>query len=184
MDDRISPWVPSPEETERIFLWCLNEAAGAFGPLEPGKRYTLRLRAENVGGPETICLGDQVIICLTEGRNALGFHFEAGHEAVHCLNPRPGRTATYLEEAVATAFSLDVVDRTFGAEGVVQCRVPRNYRVARDLAATVDQDIIRLGKRLRERCGSLGNVTHEAFAELYPGSADSTVDFLLTRFPG
>lgn len=125
-----------------------------------------------------------VTVWLTGDRSWVGYYYEAAHEAVHCLNPIPPIAgATYLEEAVASEFSLDIVRRNFGSYGLDKCVSSPDYIQARDLASEIDGSIIGLGKRLRERAGSLECVTPETIKELYPQVHDSVVASVLNPNP-
>ena len=106
-----------PTETDReiTFQSCLNMAECTFGPRDTQWDITLRLvqRRSPRRAPETLPYGQGLVkVRLYVDTVWEGFLLEAAHEAVHCLNP--GNGATYLEEGIATAFSLAVVDGSFG----------------------------------------------------------------------
>ena len=106
------------------------------------------------------------------------------HEAVHCLNPIiPSGSATYIEEAIASEFGLEVVRRLFDQHGVDKCTIPPDYLRARELASEIDKDIIKLGQRLREHAGALGRVTVEAIEEIYPDAPRWALLGSLEKFP-
>ena len=176
--------IPCWSAIQSIFWHCLTEAERIFGPRAVGWEYTVRLRKSPLY-PETINDGQsQVTVWLTEGRSWVGYYFEAAHEAVHCLNPAiPSGSAMFIEEAVGTEFSLEVVRRIFGQRGVDNCTIPLKYRNARELASVIDEDMIRLGRRLRKHAGALGRVTAEAIEELYPEAPQRSILGSLKRLP-
>ncbi len=175
--------VPPDDEIQSIFWDCLSEAEDTFGPKQPALTYEIRIASERKY-PETINYGTIVLAFLTEGRSRVGYYFEAGHEAVHCLHA--SNRSTYLEEAVATAFALHVVQQTCGQVEVDKCKASSEYQQAMALAQQVDSDVIRLGQRLRERIGygSLSkDVTPNLISELYPDAPQPAIDTLTRAFP-
>ena len=176
--------IPSESEIQLIFWHCLSEAEHTFGPRAAGWDYTVRLRQSPLH-PETINDGqNQVTVWLTTERSWVGYCFEAAHEAVHCLNPIiPSGSATYIEEAIASEFGLEVVRRLFDQHGVDKCTIPPDYLRARELASEIDKDIIKLGQRLREHAGALGRVTVEAIEEIYPDAPRWALRGSLEKFP-
>ena len=175
--------VPPYDEIQSIFWNCLSEAENTFGPRQPVLRYGMRVAHEKKY-PETINYGTIVLALFTEGRSRIGYYYEAGHEAVHCLHA--GNYSTYLEEAVATAFALHMVRLTFEQYGIDRCKVSSSYQQAMALAHQVDTDIIRLGRQLRERIGydSLSkDVTPNVILELYPDAPHHAIDTLTSDFP-
>ena len=88
----------------------------------------------------------------------------------------------YVEEAIATQFSLELIGRIFGQSGVEKCEVSPDYRYSKQLAYEIDEDIIRLGKRLREHAGALENVTVGTIAEIYPDASRKAILDSVTRF--
>ena len=175
---------PSWPTIQLIFWHCLCEAEHTFGPCAAGWEYTVLLR-QSPPYPETINDGQcRVTVWLTRGKSSIGYCFEAAHEAIHCLDPTvPSGSAMYIEEAIASDFSLEVVRRIFGQRGVDACTIPPAYRYARELASEIDNDIIRLGQRLRKHTGALGRVTAEAIEELYPDAPRWALLGSLGRFP-
>jgi len=91
--------------------------------------------------------------------------------------------AKYLEEAVAVAHSLHIVQRNFGSQLLEKCTLSSNYIRARDLAIGIDENIIRLGQRLRKRAVALEYVTAGIIEELYPNVDGTVVEAILDRFP-
>ena len=157
--------MPSSLEILDTFRECLSEAEAAFGPRSPGWKYSIRLRPS--GGPETVVTSKgMVTVWLTANLTRVGLLFEAGHEAVHCLNP--GRDSTYLEEAVATAFSRSLVHNRFGQPRLASTKLTSEYSLALSMAASVDWDVVRLGKRLRYQVGTLRKTRPETVLGLYP----------------
>ena len=175
--------IPSQSQIERIFWDCLSEAERTFGPRAAAWNYHIVIG--QLPYPMTSNDGQaHVTVWLTGDRSWVGYYYEAAHEAVHCLNPIPPIAgATYLEEAVASEFSLDIVRRNFGSYGLDKCVSSPDYIQARDLASEIDGSIIGLGKRLRERAGSLECVTPETIKELYPQVHDSVVASVLNPNP-
>ena len=177
--------IPSDAYIQRIFWDCLSEAEHTFGgPREAHWTYAIQLRPPPLG-PETINDGQsQVTVWLTTDRSWVGNYFEAAHESVHCLNPNiPSGSGKYIEEAVASAFSLEVVRRIFGQWAVERCTVSPDYQRARELAYEIDHDVIRLGLRLRGYAGALGRATVKAFEDLYPDAPPSAALDSLRQFP-
>ena len=176
--------IPCLANIQCIFSHCLLEAERTFGPRAPGWEYTVQLRQHPLN-PETINDGqNQVTVWLSHGRSWVGYFFEAAHEAVHCLNPIvPSGSATYIEEAVATEFSLGVVHQVFGSEGVEKCVITPHYKRARNLASEIDSDLIRLGQILRDCTDSLESVTAKVIEDLYPHAPQQAVRASLGRFP-
>ncbi len=174
--------VPPEDETRATVDYCLAAAGEAFGGLEAGWDYEVELRAKP-DNPETVVVGPgKVRIYLNVGRSRVGYVFEAGHEAVHCLNPC-NYGETFLEEAVAVAFSLRVTENRFGRTGLDRCNLTENYERAVRLAAAIDDDIVRLGRRLRGHVGNLRKVGPAVVKELYPHAPESIVRQILEAFP-
>lgn len=174
--------IPPEREINDTFRGCLSKVESAFGALSPGWQHTLRLR-DSPPYPETVITGPNTVsVWVTKGRSRVGYLFEAGHEAVHCLNPSLIR-ATYLEEAVAGAFSQSLVFGRFGQLGLERTLLTRDYNLALEMAVAIDRDVVRLGRRLRGHVGSLRKVPPEAVRELYPQAPDSTVQHILKMFP-
>ena len=176
--------IPGWPTIQLIFWRSLAEAEHTFGPRAAGWAFTVRLR-QSPPYPETINDGqNQVVVWLTSGRSWVGYYFEAAHEVIHCLNPTvPSGSAIYIEEAIASEFSLEVVLRIFGQRGVDACTISPDYRHARELASKIDNDIIRLGQRLRKHTGALGRVTVEAIEDIYPDAPRWALLGSLGRFP-
>ncbi len=173
---------PSEDEIREMVAYCLTEAGEAFGALEAGWDYKVKLR-KNPPYPETVVVGPgKVCINLTTCRSRVGYVFEAGHEAVHCLNPC-NNGENLLEEAVAVAFSLKVTEEQFGRTGLDCCELSENYKQAVRLAAAIDDDIMRLGQRLRGQVGNLRKVEPATIKELYPDAPELIVRQILETFP-
>ena len=157
-------------------------AEATFGTRSPGWQYIVRLR-DTPPYPETVIIGSELVcVWLTKERSRVGYLYEAGHEAVHCLNPG-SPDATYLEEAVAAAFSRWLVSSRFGQLGLEQTMLTKDYSSALQMASAIDRDVVRLGRRLRGHIGSLREVSFAAIRELYPRPPDSTVQQILKAFP-
>ena len=133
--------IPPERDIHDTFRECLSQAEAAFGARCPGWQYAVRLR-DSPSLPETVVTSiDMVTVWLTKERSRVGYLFEAGHEVVHCLNPGPP-DSTYLEEAVATAFSRRLVFSRFGQPGL-----------DRDYAHQGLQPCLRDGSHHRQGCG-------------------------------
>ena len=176
--------IPGFSSIERIFWDCLAKAENIFGPRAVGYEYTVKLR-QSEGPPETINHGQgQVSVWLNPERSWVGYYYEAAHEAVHCLNPSvPRASAMYIEEAIACGFSLNIVLSIFGQSGVDKCAESQDYLRARALASEIDEDMLRLGRRLRESAGALRSVTVEVVEKLYPDAPHRAVVCSLAKFP-
>ena len=149
--------VPDEREVHHIFLECLSMAEATFGTRSPGWQYNVQLR-DTPPYPETVIVGTELVcVWLTKERSRVGFVYEAGHEAVHCLNPG-SPDATHLEEAVAAAFSRWLVSSRFGQLGLEQTMLTKDYSNALQMASAIDTDVVRLGRRLRGHIGSLREV--------------------------
>ena len=174
--------VPLEGEIRVTVDCCLAAVGEAFGALETGWDYQVELR-ESPAHPETVVVGPgKVRIYLTADRSRVGYVFEASHEAVHCLNPS-NHGETFLEEAVAVAFSLRMTEKWFGRPGLDRCKLTDKYERAVQLAATIDDDVVRLGRRLRGHVGNLREVEQAAVQELYPHVPDTIVRQVLEEFP-
>ncbi len=161
---------------------CLTAARETFGALEAGWEYHVVLR-EAPTYPETVVVGPgRVRIYLTADRSRVGYVFEAGHEAVHCLNPY-NYGETFLEEAIASEFSLRVTEKRFGRAGLDRCKLTGARERAVLLAATIDDDIVRLGQRPRGHVGNLRKVELATLRELYPHAPESILRQILEVFP-
>ena len=174
--------VPDEREVHRTFWTCLSLAESTLGPRSPGWQYRVQLR-DTPAYPETVIVGPELVcVWLTKERSRVGYFYEAGHEAVHCLNPGPPN-ATYLEEAVAVAFSRWLVSCRFGQLGLERTTLTEDYSSALQMVSAIDTDVVRLGSRLRGHVGSLREVSFAAIRELYPKSSDSTIQQILEAFP-
>ena len=175
-----------PTETERkiAFQSCLNMAECTFGPRDTQWDITLRLvqRSSPRRAPETLPdRQGQVKVRLYVDTVWKGFILEAAHEAVHCLNP--GNGATYLEEGVATAFSLAVVDGSLGRPEPDIPRVNKAYQDALNRVSAINPDIIAFGRQLREQVGSLRAVTPAVILERSPSTSFEVALATLQPFP-
>ena len=176
--------VPTETDREVTFQSCLNMAECTFGPRDTRWDITLRLvqRRSPRRAPETLPYGQGLAkVRLYIDTNWGGFILEAAHEAVHCLNP--GNGAGYLEEGVATAFSLAVVNGSLGRPEPDSSRVSKDYQVALNRASAIDSNIIALGRQLRERVGSLRAVTPAVILERGPGTPFDVAQAALQAFP-
>ena len=177
--------VPTETEREITFQSCLNMAERTFGPRDTRWDITLRLvqRRSPRRAPETFPYGQgRVKVRLYTDTVWEGFILEAAHEAVHCLNPGNGATS-YLEEGVATTFSLAVVDGSLGRPEPDSSRVSKDYQDALNRASAINPNIIALGRQLRERVGSLRAVTPAVILERSPGTPFEVAQAALQAFP-
>ena len=176
--------IPPGYAIRQLFWDCLLEAERTFGRRAADWNY--RVEPRDDGPPMTTNDGySKVVVWLTTDRSWLGYYFEAAHEAVHCLNPIPFMAdAKFLEEAVAATFSRHIVERNFGTQLLDVCTLGPNYIRACDLATKIDENIIRLGQRLRKQAGALEYVTNDIIKGLYPDVDDEDIEAALGRFPG
>ena len=80
--------VPDEREVHLIFWECLSSAEATLGARSPGWQYKVQLR-DTPAYPETVIAGTELVcVWLTKGRSRVGYLYEAGHEAVHCLVSR------------------------------------------------------------------------------------------------
>ena len=105
--------------------------------------------------------------------------FEMAHETVHLLNPVAGN-ANNLEEGVAVAFSL-CVQPMYGIS--VQPPMP-SYRLALQLSGMLPGGPLRAAKLVRDRVGSLNDVTAEGLRDLFPSIDEVVSRRLAERFSG
>ncbi len=117
---------------------------------------------------------------------------EMSHETVHIIDgPSECGTSNYLEEAVAEAFVLHMLD--FPRGGVLentrfshtsQSGHGLEYRRALDALDEIATDS-RLddAKAIRARFGSLGDVTEQDLAGVYPDADKATIQLLAKKFP-
>ena len=141
------------------------------------------------GCPETIRKSDYILVRLNKGLSCIGYTFEAAHEAVHCLESRSywdRPYVNYLEEGIATDFSLRMVKEEYGkCEFNRMCKdfVTPRYHVARSLVLGIDPNIFNLGRRLLSRTDSFKDISRDDIKELYPQALDQSVTDLLESFP-
>ena len=153
--------VPPDDEIRVTVDCCLAEAGEAFGALETGWDYQVELR-ESPAHPETVVVGPgKVRIYLTAGRSRVGYLFEAGHEAVHCLNPS-NYGETFLEEAVAVAFSLRVDREAVRSSWLGPLQTNREIRAGRPI-----------GSHHRRRCRKARSTAARTGWQLEEGGAGS-----------
>ena len=104
--------------------------------------------------------------------------FELAHETVHLLNPKSG-DGTWLSEGMAVAFS-NYAQRCYGIEP--QSINMESYRRTLELASELPPDPLTAGRRIRDACGSLDNVTGCILETLFPGADSGTLTQLCKRF--
>ena len=177
--------VPDHQEIKWIFDFCATKARQIFGCFAENWNVQFQIRAGLP--PETVVLRDPpgpVVVFLSERRSRVGYAFEAGHESIHCVNPIFGVIQTnWLEEAVAVAFSFEMVKHLYGQDGVDRCSLTGDYERALELASEIDDDVIRLGQQLRKKAGSLYHVKAEHIMEMYPKIHQPLADNILNLFP-
>ena len=103
--------------------------------------------------------------------------FEMAHETVHLLNPFSG-SANNLEEGVAVAFSLHVQPE-FGV--CIRPSIP-SYIQAFGLASLLPGGPLRAAEQIRNRYGSLNDVTFQDLEGLFPSVGRRTLQMLVERF--
>ncbi len=177
--------IPDYAEVETLFHEALAEAEALLGPRSPKWQNVVVKFNAIVSQPRTDNDGNSTItVWLNPDRSWVGYCFEAAHEAVHCLNPVRLHDSTYLEEAVAVAFSLRMVHSRYGTYGTGKCRLSDQYREAVRRAGRVDGDTLSLGKRVRVRVGfgSLSlDVDSEILSELYPSASRDVLVSLIGK---
>ena len=169
-----------------MFHETLAEAEMVFGPRDPKwESFCIRYHSEAERPRIDPCDSGIVAVWLNPDRSRIGYRFEIAHEVVHCLNPISASEATYLEEAVAVAFSLRTIYHWYGKYGLSKCKITDvEYTKASKWAGQVDSDVVGLGKNLRKRTeyGSLSlDVTAELLAELYPNAPKGAIASLISN---
>lgn len=178
--------IPPIDEIGDIFEYCLKRAEKILGFPPLGRDYKIVLRPGK--SPETLNQFDPIIVYLSCGASRLGYLFEAAHEAAHCIDDVVTSQSTWLAEAVATEFSFSLVEQHYGECALEKCKRhskhdQSNYKIAVDLASSIDSDVIELGRRIRGSVGTIKRVSAEEITRLYPGSKQVIVDEILTEFP-
>lgn len=175
--------IPHRDEVERIWDFCKLEAQATFGERSVDLPSVLRLR-DTPSYPETVRKHDVIVVHLTTKRSRTGYLFEAAHEAVHWLDHiRNDDGESYLLEGIAVAFSIRMVARHWGEEARAKQTLLPKYQRAWALAASVDTDAVRLGRRLRLSQDSLVNIKPQAILEHYPEVPAAIVMKALEVFP-
>ena len=154
----------------------------ASGPGSTSLERQLTLR-EDPPYPETIRSRTTVTIMLTTGRSWIGYSFEAAHEVVHALDANASTClGTNLEEGICSAFSLHVVEEVFGRRLAMRSPLDPGDRQTYRLVSRLDEDVLSVGQRLRERVGSLAVVSPSYISSLYPQASESLTSRLLRTF--
>ena len=179
--------IPDPLEVETTFFELLAAAESSLGPRDCKWQHIHVEFHDAVSQPRTDNDGISTItVLLNPSRSRIGYCYEAAHEAVHCINPVAARDSKYLEEAVAVAFSRKMVYTKHSKYGLDKCGLTDAYHEALRRATRIDVDILRLGKRARERVGfgSLSlDVTPDLLRELYPSVDQATLASVVDKFP-
>ena len=102
--------------------------------------------------------------------------YEMAHETVHLLDPVVG-SATYLEEGVAVAFSIQV-QHLYGVK--VQVPSMPSYAHALKLVGKLPGNALSAAARIRREVGRFSNVSAEDLLALYP-HLDAKLAMELTR---
>ena len=175
--------IPSHGDISLIVGYCDMKAHETFGPRSTTLSRQLMLR-EDPPYPETFADSTTVLIVLTSNRSWLGYFYEAAHEVVHALDATAvtSGTGTWLEEGIATAFSMHIVREVFGRKLARNASVGSSYRRAHRLVSEVDRDVLRLGQQLRAQAGSIPAVSSKDILSLYPKVPKSRLSDLLQRF--
>lgn len=132
------------------------------------------------GGPSYWLLNDckHVIIQITENclTNMDGALFQLAHEAIHLLNPLECGTVNYLEEGLATYYSLSYPNSSYVCDDA-------KYQLASDLVRELlayDDNII---KKLRgSELKSLSSIRKEDILKIHPTINDELITKLTTNF--
>ncbi len=104
--------------------------------------------------------------------------FEMAHETVHLLNPTVGNT-NYFEEGIAVYFSL-----TLAPDYNEYIRNSNSaYCEALSLVEELSEGPLETGSQVRERFGSLSNVSAANLEDLCPSAERELVIRLVREFP-
>ena len=104
--------------------------------------------------------------------------YQTSHECVHLLYPNPLGTSTYLEEGIATFFSLCYTNRNYGSIKISD----KKYSLASDMAGEVLQSCPSLIKDLRAKEPNTAKITKDMLLDYFPALGETLADALATNF--
>lgn len=110
--------------------------------------------------------------------------YELAHETIHLLNPVTLGTANYLEEGVCVAFSIEVQHKfDLGPDYCIQ-RPKKNckYAIALSLVNQLPEPVLCSASKLRNKAGSLSDVTVKDLRSLYPDIDEALAVALTCKF--
>lgn len=144
----------------------LNRAEAMYGPRD--KDFTiLGVEIAEISQPQIWFPGDcgHVAIqltpeCLHDSNLAM---FQAAHEIVHCLCPRPGR-ASVLEEGAATFFSIEYIHKNNIDMEISDKKYVHAFQLYSDLHK-LDPELI---KKARQEQPSMSLMTEDLLVSLCP----------------
>jgi hypothetical protein len=169
----------SPSAVWGIQNILLTEAERSLGPKDPAKLVYQPIFSKD--GPHIIVHNTEDGAYANLSLNAAGFWptavYELAHETVHLLNPVKG-PASVLEEGVAETFALRMGEKLGGFKQ----SSPECYKNACDAVALLGSDVLASGKTIREKCGSLSQVSTVALKNLFPSAQQSLLELLVKKF--
>ncbi|MHA2718268.1 hypothetical protein ACXZ7B_26775 [Vibrio owensii] len=159
----------SAPEVWKLQQFLLQEAESLLGRIEQDKKVYQPTFSENTtSGP---CIMNSVNFdgaWAKLSHNSKGYWpcalYELAHETIHLLNPVAGYT-NFLEEGVAVAFSVDMSSKYTQHP---MSPSDKFYSRAHELVQKLPGGVYESAKKIRERCGSLGDASVDALAELFP----------------
>ena len=104
--------------------------------------------------------------------------YELAHETIHLLNPVRGST-NYLEEGIAVAFSIHM-SKKYAIDPMYPTDI--HYQKSLKLVHELPDGIYKSAKKIRNKCGSLGNATVEDLMKLFPKTNLESLNELCTIF--
>jgi hypothetical protein len=157
----------------------LNEVEKRLGSRDTSKQICQPIFGK--GGPHIIVSFDFKQAYAKLSLNAAGFWptavYELAHETVHLLNPITG-PGTVLEEGVAETFALEMAESLGGfKQASSDC-----YKEAYGAVAALGPDVFAMAKMVREKCGSLNDITVLALQELFASAKTDLIEKLVAKF--
>ena len=185
-----SLWLTSPLPDNNGYTWTLASRLGHMLQIAQ-ERYGERDCSYTILGVEMIerdypqiwYLGNckDIIIQVTAAgcRKAVGAYYQLAHECIHLLSPNGGKTATILEEGLATHFAeiymRDHLATTWRSN-------LDSYSGAQQKTETLLQYDPYAIRRLREKQPTISNMTPDLLLECYPELSLTLAVELTTRF--
>ena len=129
----------------------LNEAEKLYG--ERDRNFTiLGIEIANISQPQIFLSGNDkknVTIQITENciNNIGQATFQVAHEAIHCLCPKVHRSSTYLEEGLATYFSIYYTAKIGDPYSMPNPKYFKSYELV-DTLLKIDGDIIKISRKI------------------------------------